>query len=151
MCMFICFFSFFFVSFSQLQLSRVSTCDVFDVFDAFYVFLSPRYGCRVIQRFMCLMCLMRFHVFPSPSYGCRVIQRLLEHCQEMQLAPVMDEILRHCLQLIHDQYAHADLMFFLFSSLLFSSLLFSSLLSPCLGCWLISTRLFSLVFFVCFL
>jgi hypothetical protein len=39
-------------------------------------------------------------------YGCRVIQRILEHCEESQVTPILDELLRCTVSLVQDQYGN---------------------------------------------
>lgn len=39
-------------------------------------------------------------------FGCRVIQRLVEHCNDHQKGPMLDEILRHVPTLTEDQYGN---------------------------------------------
>lgn len=39
-------------------------------------------------------------------YGCRVIQRLIEYCSSSQISPLLDEVLRGCMELAMDQYGN---------------------------------------------
>ena len=40
------------------------------------------------------------------QYGCRVIQRMLEHCEEAQIRPILNEVFERVLDLTKDQYGN---------------------------------------------
>lgn len=40
------------------------------------------------------------------TYGCRVIQRILEHCEEKQIRPIIDQILNELHNLTQDQFGN---------------------------------------------
>lgn len=39
-------------------------------------------------------------------YGCRVIQRILEHCNQEQTSPILDELHDNIERLVQDQYGN---------------------------------------------